>query len=258
MGFYFKDIMTHPQDLAAKLLQARRTHTLLDPASLTSCTPANADEAYLVQQLVLDELGGCAGYKIGAKSPTAEPQCSPLPATKVFGAATGIRRGDYAFIGLELEIAFSFSEDVDHRLSERPDEVIDAIDAMSVVVEVVDSRFENWRKADPLLQLADLQNNGALVIGDTRPYDRNFDFSTPTVSFFYGDQPIFQGAARHPAGDPRRLIAWLVARTLETGHSIPARTVLTTGSYTPFYLATGPGIVRGTIEGFGKIEFEIK
>jgi len=33
---------------------------------------------------------------------------------------------------------------------------------------------------------------------------------------------------------------------------------LTTGSYTPFYIASGPGIVRGTVEGFGKIAFEIK
>ncbi|WP_206956431.1 fumarylacetoacetate hydrolase family protein [Trinickia acidisoli] len=250
--------MANTQELAARIVQARRTHTLIDPGSLASCKPANADEAYVVQQLVLDELGGCAGYKIGAPSPTAAPQCSPLPATKVFGAATGIRRSDYARIGLELEIAFSFAEDVDHRLSEQADDVIDAIDTMSVVAEIVDSRFDGWPKVDPLLQLADLQNNGALVIGDTRPYDRNFDFSAPRLSFYCDNHEIFRGTARHSAGDPRRLIAWLVARTLETGHSIPARTVLTTGSYTPFYIATGPGVVRGTIEEFGKIEFEIK
>lgn len=250
--------MAKTQELAARLVEARRNHTLVDPASVALFTPGNAKEAYLVQQLVLDELGGCAGYKIGAGSPTAEPQYSPLPATKVFGATAGIRRGDYARIGLELEIAFSFADDVDHALAEEPDEVIDAIDTMSVVVEVVDSRFEGWPKVDPLLQLADAQNNGALVIGDTRPYDRSFDFSAPQVSFFCGDHEIFQGVARHPAGDPRRLIAWLVARTLETGHSIPARTVLTTGSYTPLYLATQPGVVRGMVEGLGKVEFEIK
>ena len=250
--------MTQIQELAARLLQARRTHTPIDPGSVASCKPANADEAYLVQRLVLDELGGCAGYKIGAGSPTAVPQCAPLPATKVFGAAAGIRRDDYTRIGLELEIAFSFAQDVDHALSEQADEVIDAVDTMSVVVEVVDSRFDSWPNVDPLLQLADLQNNGALVIGDSRPYDRTFDFSAPHVSFYCGNHSIYEGAARHPAGDPRRLIAWLVARTLETGHSIPARTMLTTGSYTPLYLATGPGVVRGTIEGFGKIEFEIK
>lgn len=252
------DIMTKTQELAARLLQARRTHTLVDPASVALCKPNHADEAYVVQQLVLDELGGCAGYKIGAGSPTAEPQCSTLPATKVFGAAAGIRRDDYARIGLELEIAFSFADDVDHALSEQSDEIIAAIDTMSVVVEVVDSRFEGWPNVDPLLQLADAQNNGALVIGDTRPYDRNFDFAAPRVSFFCGDHEIFQGVARHPAGDPRRLIAWLVARTLETGHSIPARTVLTTGSYTPLYIATQPGVVRGTVEGLGKVEFEIR
>lgn len=250
--------MAQTQELAARLLQARRAHSLLDPASLAACKPANAEQAYVVQQLVLAELGGCAGYKIGAGKSAAEPQCAPLPATKVFGAATGIRRADYAFIGLELEIAFSFAEDVDHTLSEQADEVIDAIDTMSVVVEVVDSRYEGWPSVDPLLQLADLQNNGALVIGDSRPYDRGFDFSSPHVSLYCGDHRIFQGQARHPAGDPRRLIAWLVSRTLETGHSIPARTVLTTGSYTPFYIASEPGIVKGEIEGFGKIEFEIK
>lgn len=249
--------MAQTQELAARLLQARRTHTLIDPASLSACKPENADEAYVVQQLVLDELGGCAGYKIGAGTPAAVPQCAPLPATRVFGAATGIRRGDYARIGLELEIAFSFAEDVDYRLAERPDDVIDAIDAMSVVVEVVDSRFDGWPNVDPLLQLADLQNNGALVIGDTQPYDRNFNFSVPRISFFCGDHEIFQGVARHPAGDPRRLIAWLVARTLETGHSIPARTVLTTGSYTPLYIAAEPGVVRGTIDGLGTVRFEI-
>ena len=132
--------MAQTQELAARLLQARRTHTLIDPASLSACKPENADEAYVVQQLVLDELGGCAGYKIGAGTPTAVPQCAPLPATRVFGAATGIRRGDYARIGLELEIAFSFAEDVDYRLAERPDDVIDAIDAMSVVGEGGESR----------------------------------------------------------------------------------------------------------------------
>jgi 2-keto-4-pentenoate hydratase len=250
--------MSKTQELAARLVQAHRTHTPIDSASLASCKPANAEEAYVVQQLVLDELGGCAGYKIGAGSPTAAPQCAPLPATRVFGAATGIRRADYLRIGLELEIAFSFAEEVDHRLSEQPDEVIDAIDTMSVVVEIVDSRFDSWPNVDPLLQLADLQNNGALVIGDTRPYDRSFDFSAPQVRFSCGDHAIFNGVARHPAGDPRRLIAWLVARTLETGHSIPARTVLTTGSYTPLYIANEPGTVRGEIDGFGKIEFEIK
>jgi 2-keto-4-pentenoate hydratase len=250
--------MSNTQELAARLLEARRSHTLIDAASVRSCAPANADEAYVVQQLVLDQLGGCAGYKIGAGSPTAAPQYAPLPATRVFGAATGIRAADYARIGLELEIAFSFAEDVDHRLAEQADEVIDAIDTMSVVVEVVDSRFDAWPKVEPLLQLADLQNNGALVIGDSVPYDRGFDFSSPHVGFYCGNHEIFQGRVRHPAGDPRRLIAWLVARTLETGHSIPARTVLTTGSYTPLYIAMGPGTVRGTIEGLGKIEFEIR
>jgi 2-keto-4-pentenoate hydratase len=249
--------MTSTQALAARLIEARRTRHLIGNAQAHGLKPANADEAYLVQQLVLADLGGCAGFKIGAASPAAEPRCAPLPATKVFGAAAGIRRADYARVGLELEIAFSFADDIDHTYAERADDALDAIDMMSVVVEIVDSRFEAWPKVDPLLQLADLQNNGALVIGDTRPYARDFDFAAPHVSFYCGQDEIYRGRARHPAGDPRRLVAWLVARTLETGHSITARTMLTTGSYTPLYMAMDPALIRGAIEGFGGIEFRI-
>jgi 2-keto-4-pentenoate hydratase len=249
--------MTPTQALAARLIEAHRTRDLIGDAQAHRLKPANADGAYLVQQLVLAELGGCAGYKIGAGSPAAEPRCAPLPATKVLGAAAGIRRANYAHVGLELEIAFSFDEDIDQTFAERAEDALDAIDTMSVVVEIIDSRFEAWPEVDPLLQLADQQNNGALVIGDTRPYARDFDFAAPHVSFYCAEAEIYSGRARHPAGDPRRLVAWLVARTLETGHSITARTILTTGSYTPLYMATAPALVRGVIDGLGSIEFRI-
>ena len=249
--------MTPTQALAVRLVEARRTHRLIGGESIDDLKPANTDEAYLVQQLVLAELGSCAGYKIGAPTPTAEPQCAPLPATKVFGAATGVRLADYGRVGLELEIAFSFASDIDYTFAEQLEDALDAIDTMSVVAEIVDSRFKAWPNVDPLLQLADFQNNGALVIGDTRPYDRNFDFTAPQVSFYCGDHEIYRGRARHPAGDPRRLVAWLVARTLQTGHSIPARKMMTMGSYTPLYMTTEPAVVRGAIEGLGRIEFRI-
>lgn len=249
--------MTPMQTLAARLVKAHRSHEPIGTTQPDVPEPANADDAYLVQQLVLAELGGGAGYKIGASAPDAEPQCAPLPAKKVFRAASGIRLADYAHVGLELEIAFSFAVDIDRTFAERAEDTFDAIDAMSVVVEVVDSRFEAWPNVSPLLQLADLQNNGALVIGDTRPYDRNFDFKAPTIAFYHDGHEIIRRRAHHPAGDPRRLVAWLVARTLGNGHSIPAGTVLTTGTYMPLYMVTKPGRVRGTIEGLGQIEFEI-
>jgi 2-keto-4-pentenoate hydratase len=245
------------QALVASLVEAHRSRRLIDEAQASGLVPANADEAYLVQQLVLAKLGGCAGYKIGAGSPSAEPQCAPLPAHKVLGAAAGIRRADYGWIGLELEIAFSFADDVDQTFAERAEDALDAIDTMSVVVEVVDSRFAAWPNVDPLLKLADFQNNGALIIGDTRPYDRSFDFITPQVNFRCGEHTIASGRVHHGAGDPRRLVAWLVSRMLQTGRSIPARTLLTTGSYTPLYMANEPALVQGEIAGFGAIEFHI-
>ncbi|MGF6600489.1 2-keto-4-pentenoate hydratase [Paraburkholderia sp. GAS448] len=248
--------MTSMESLAARLIEARHTHTLIDslPEELK---PVSAADAYLVQRLTIAGLGGGAGYKIGAKSPTDEPQCAPLPASKVFGAANGVQRADYARTGLELEIAFSFATDIDRTFAERTGDILDAIDTMSVVVEVVDSRFKAWPQVDKLAQLADLQNNGALVTGDTVRYDRRFDFVAPEVRFYCGEQEIFSGRASNPAGDPRRLIVWLVGRALQAGQTIPARSMLTTGSYTGMYFPEGPDRVRGSIEGIGSIEFDL-
>ena len=248
--------MVSMQALAARLVEARHTHTLIDAID-DSLKPLSAADAYLAQQLTITGLGGSAGYKIGAKSPIDEPQCAPLPASKVFGATTGVRRADYARIGLELEIAFSFAADIDNAFADRTDDILEAIDTMSVVVEVLDSRFKAWPQIDKLVQLADLQNNGALVIGDTVRYDGRFDFVAPQVSFHCGAQEIFSGRASNPAGDPRRLVVWLVTRALQNGQTIPARTLLTTGSYTGIYFSEGPDSVRGTIEGLGSVEFEI-
>ena len=187
--------MTPTQTLAAQLIAAHRTHRLIDAGSIAALTPADAEEAYVVQQSVLAELGGCAGYKIGAASPTAEPSYAPLPARRVFGAAKGVRLADYTRLGLELEIAFSFAEDIDRTFAERAEDTLDAIDTMSVVVEVVDSRYEGWPKIDPLLQLADLQNNGALVIGESRPTTR-ISISLRRRSRFAAGSTRFSAVAR--------------------------------------------------------------
>jgi len=248
--------MTSMESLAARFIEARRTHTLIDTLH-EALKPAGQAEAYVAQQLTIAAHGGGAGYKIGAKTPTDEPQCAPLPASKVFGAATGVRRADYARTGLELEIAFSFATDINASFAERTEDILDAIDAMTVVVEIVDSRFKAWPQVDKLAQLADLQNNGALVVGDTVRYDRNFDFVAPQARFYCGEQEIFSGAASNPAGDPRRLIVWLVNRTLQSGQTIPAHALLTTGSYTGIYFAEGADRVRGSIAGIGNIEFDL-
>ena len=66
-------------DLAARtLLDARRSGIAL-PALPREAQPQSLAEAYAIQDAQLRELGTVGGWKVGAKSPEAQPNCAPLP-----------------------------------------------------------------------------------------------------------------------------------------------------------------------------------
>lgn len=245
------------QRLASVLLDARRTGTPLDtvPGDLV---PADKDEAYAAQQATIAALGGAGGYKIGAGTPEAAPQFAALPASKVFPQGQALAFGDFARVGLELEIAFRFGDDVDASFTALDDAAILArVATVHVTSEVVDSRYADFPKTPKLAQLADLQNNGALVIGDGVPYRDDLAYLAPVAQFRCGEREIFNGPARNPCGDPRRLVVWLVRDLLARGRTIGAGHILTAGSYTGCVFVDGPGEVEGTIEGIGSVRYTL-
>lgn len=243
--------------LAQQLLAAREQRVMLDQVGSESL-PNSAAEAYQVQQATIAALGGAGAYKIGAKTPQDAPQYSPIPASKVFTGQPEIACRDFNRVGLELEIAFRFKSDIGPAQAGLSDAaILEQIAQMIVTAEIVDSRFKHWPQIDKLAQLADLQNNGALVVGDAVPYDRNFDFNAPLLKFSCGPQQIIAGPGSNPAGDPRRLLVWLVRTRLEAGQTIAASAVLTAGSYSGIYFAPGPDPVVGEIAGIGRVAFNL-
>lgn len=266
--------MTNPSAvamLAQQVLTARATRTpliSLDPALV----PASVDEAYQVQRLTMATLGGIGAYKIGAKTPEQAPLYAPIPARVVWAArgatapvgaqwAQGpIARGDFNRIGLELEIAFRFSRTLVPADAEASDaELLALLSDMLAVVEIVDSRYAQPAAIDKLAQLADLQNNGALIVGSAVPYDPAFDFMAPALRFSCGTQTLFAGRGSNPAGDPRRLVLWLARHVLGAGMALESSTVLTAGAYTGGAFDAPPGCdtVSGEIEGIGRVEFSL-
>lgn len=245
------------QRLASVLLDARRAGMTLDSAP-EALLPTDKDEAYAAQQATIAALGGAGGYKIGAGTPDAVPQFAPLPANKVFENGATLAFGDFSRVGLELEIAFRFGADVDASFASLDDAAILArIATVHVTSEVVDSRFADFPKTPKLAQLADLQNNGALVVGEGVPYRDDLAYLTPTAQFRYAGKEIFTGSARNPCGDPRRLVVWLVRDLLARGRTIGAGHILTAGSYTGCAFVDGPGEVVGSIEGIGSVGYTL-
>jgi 2-keto-4-pentenoate hydratase len=245
--------------LASLLADTRRSGGALETLA-AGLAPSNAQEAYAVQHATLRRLEtSIGGWKVGAKSPDGPIQGSLLPGNCVHGQTAALRRDAYAKPGLELEIAFTLTRRFEAASGHHSDEdVLDAIGSMRASIELVASRFSHWPAVDKLWQLADLQNHGALVVGEAVPYDPDYPFLAPSLSFTFDGASIFEGKPSNPAGDPRRLLGWTVNHALSQGVTLEAGTVITAGSYTGIHFPARAGVAVGVIDGLPPVELTLQ
>ena len=221
--------------------------------------PASETDAYDAQHATLSALGAAiAGWKVGAKSADGPAQGAPLPSSGVFRQSATLRRATFIKPGLELEIAFTLGRRFDAHSGPYDDAtVIGAIESVHAAIEVVASRFRAWPDLDKLSQLADLQNHGALVVGEGVGYDAAYPFATPELRFTFDGASAFAGKPANPAGDPRRLLAWVVNHSVARGVAVEAGTVITGGTYTGLYLPSSPGVALGEIDGLPPVQLTL-
>ena len=249
---------TSPSRLAQLLVDAHRERSPLGEFD-ADLQPADKDAAYQIQQEIL-RLRGVkpGGWKIGSKSHTGPIQGSPLPQNCLFASASQFDRAAYPPPGVELEIAFRFNREFAPRDETYSDEeVMAGIGEMAATIELVSSRFAAWPKIEPLTQLADLLNHGALIVGEFVPYEDGFDFVNPTLELTLNGASIVPSAVANPAGDARRLLPWLVNHHTRQGLTVPKEFVITTGSYTGIFVAESAGEVSGKILGLPAISLTL-
>ncbi len=218
---------------------------------------ASMDEAYAVQDATLQAMDTTAGgWKIGLQLPAGLIQGAPLPATAVHRSGATLARGAFIKPGLELEIAFVLGRSFDARTGPYADDVVlQAIDTVHAAIEVTATRFRDWPNVPKLWQLADLQNNGALIVGEGTAYDSAYPFVAPAISFTFDGASISERTPpANPAGDPRRLLSWAVNHCVSRGLTLSKGTVLTCGSYTGIHFPTGTGVAKGIIEGLAPVQ----
>ena len=101
---------------ARRLLEARRTRVQMVPPF---ALPDRAT-VYAIQDEVARASGPVAGWKVGARTPTAEPNCAPLLANTLRKSPAGFDGKAMHMIGVEVEISFHIVADIAARTAPVP------------------------------------------------------------------------------------------------------------------------------------------
>lgn len=247
------------------LLKARQTRTPADAGPLSQAVPT-ADDAYLVQAALGNELGWFGDaparhWKSGGASRSAVMTHAPLPPAGVWASPAEARAWPFRLRFIEAEIALRLGQAVDAELAATLDMAAAAklIDAMTVSIEVVDSRWQQAFQAPAQLRLADLQSHGALVLGDWVPCatgNAPCDWLAQACRVQIGTR-VTEYRGTHSCGDPAWVLPEWLRHATRDGDTLPAGTVVTTGTWCGALEAHAGELVNVRFEGIGQASVQL-
>ncbi|MGD0706662.1 MAG: fumarylacetoacetate hydrolase family protein [Trebonia sp.] len=228
-------------DVAGKaraLQAARRTRQAIAPFTDADPDLGMAD-GYAVQQeltsLLLADGDRMAGYKVGLTSKPMQqmigvdqPDYGPVLASTVYADGDVVSLGSFIQPKLEAEIAFVLGSP----LAGPGVSVLDArraIAGMTAAVEIVDSRFADWRikLADTV---ADLASNGAVAVSSRLVPLEGLDPRLIGMVLTRRGELVDTGAGAAALGDPVKVVAWLANTLGEMGVKLEAGHLIMTGA----------------------------
>ena len=242
-----------PLSIAHDLVRARQQHR---PVPATGWMLASNEDGYAVQDRTLDLLGPASAWKVGAKSADSPMSCSPLPEAGVLPSGAEVRGPAWQLRGLEVELAVRLRRDIAAADLDDPARLSSAIGEALPAIEIVETRLADWRERNPLEQLADLQNHGALVLGAPVPWlpSAPIDLRTLRATLVIDGQPVADARGSHPVGDVLPLLAWLARHAHARKRPLRAGDVVTTGSCTGLVFGWEGAHVQAEVEGIGRVD----
>lgn len=242
---------------ASSLIDARRRKALVALAPVES----EAD-AYAIQDAVAaswksagDRVGA---WKAGAPDAKTTPSASPIAASTVRASPASLPAAQFHVIGVEAEVAYRFGRGLPARAQPyTKDEVLAAVEAMHVAIEVCDTRLAGWKTADAYTKLADNQLNAALVVGDAVKDWRQVAYASQRCQLVVNGKVEKDTTGSHALVDPLPLLPWIVAHCISRGSPLRAGDIVTTGSWNGMVFVE-PGasvVVRFPGLGEAKVDF---
>jgi 2-keto-4-pentenoate hydratase len=233
------------------LLEARRSGIQVAPPFALP----DRDAVYAIQDGVAAATGPIAGWKVGARTPTAEPNPAPLLAGALVKSPARFDGKAMHMIGVEIEISFHIVRDIAAR--DEPvgrEEALAAVGDAFVGMEVVDTRLADFKQADPEWLLADNQMNHALVIGESVKGWKGLDWASLQVKLTIDGKVEVDQKGGLGSVDPVRPLAWMIDHAVRLRGGIRAGQAITTGSWTGLRYYPPGTRARGEFVELGSVE----
>jgi 2-keto-4-pentenoate hydratase len=233
------------------LLEARRSGRQVAPPFALP----DRDAVYAIQDGVARATGPVAGWKVGSRTPTAEPNPAPLLAGALVKSPARFDGEAMHMIGVEIEISFHIVRDIAGRdKAVGRDEALAAVGDAFVGMEVVDTRLANFKSVDAEWLLADNQMNHALVMGDRVKDWSGLDWPDLQVMLVIDGSTIVDQRGGLGAVDPVRPLAWMIDHAVRRRGGIRKGQAITTGSWTGLRYFPPGTRARGEFAGLGAVE----
>ena len=255
--------MEGPESVARAIVQARAQRRPVAGAPMAQAL-ATAEDAYWAQELAAreggwSEEGVARHWKSGGPSRDGALTHAPLPTGGIWMSPADARGFHFNARLIEAEVALRLARDVtpDQAEAMTPEQAASYVESMCVSIEVVDSRWaEGARAAPALLKLADLQSHGALVLGSWVPFQaRDWSQQQCVVTIGQGVPHTFRGT--HSLADPTWLLPTWLKHVTRFGATVPANTIVTTGTWCGMLVANVGDKVKVVFEGIGEAEVQL-
>lgn len=227
--------------------------------------------AYAVQreyrQLLTTVQGPVAGYKLAYTTAVMQQQagwnepCSgALLAATIHQSPANLDSTKYQRLGMECEVAARLAADLPPEGAPYTrDTVAAAVDTVMAAFEVIDMRLppglDGWTRT--LTSVATNISNAGAVLGPPAARWRDLDLAAVQGTAYINDVEVGRGWGSDVMGHPLEPLAWLANQLAAWGETLPAGSVVITGSIVPpRYLNPGDRAVV-SVTGLGAAELQI-
>ncbi len=217
--------------------------------------PADLAQAHAVQDATVAALGDAvAGWKVSAGKDGV--MRGVILRSRLLDSPATLPAREVPLLGIEGEIAFRFDRDLPPRTQEYTRAEITAAVTALAGIEIVASRFRNYKETPLLDRTADCMSNGAFVVGTLRPDWRDIPLAELEATLTINGNVVIRQQGKHPAGDPL-LPAIALVNALRSEGGVKAGQIITTGTCTGLQFGQPGDHVTISFTGFGTAEISL-